>query len=107
MDKAWKSIKGFIVSFTFSFDQLKIQFHTEIKKKTERVILENFVSHYREGIYASFSATIEVIQWIEVINFSSSWFWVSGIEFPLSMFRNLILFKFFFTLFFYRCGAYN
>ena len=33
MDQAWKSINGFIVSFTSSFDQLKIYFYTEIKKK--------------------------------------------------------------------------
>ena len=37
MDQAWKSIDGFIVSFTSSFDQLKI----EKKKKKEKVILEN------------------------------------------------------------------
>ena len=36
MDQAWKSIDGFIVSFTSSFDQLKIE-----KKKKEKVILEN------------------------------------------------------------------
>ena len=37
MDQAWKSINGFIVSFTSSFDQLKIYFYTEIKKKKENV----------------------------------------------------------------------
>ena len=43
MDQAWKSITGFIVSFTSTFDQLKISFCTEIKKKkkNEKVILEN------------------------------------------------------------------
>ena len=30
MDQAWKSINGFIVSFTSSFDQLNIKFYTEI-----------------------------------------------------------------------------
>ena len=32
MEQAWKCINGFIVSFTSSFDQLKIEFYTEIKK---------------------------------------------------------------------------
>ena len=38
MDLAWKSINGFIVSFTCNFDQLKIELYTKLKKK---VILEN------------------------------------------------------------------
>ena len=33
MDQAWRSINGFIVSFTSSFGQWKILFYTEIKKK--------------------------------------------------------------------------
>ena len=41
MDQAWKSMNGFIVSFSCSFDQLKIYFDAEIKKKIENVILEN------------------------------------------------------------------
>ena len=36
MDQAWKSINGFVVSFTSSFDQLKIKFYTEIKNKTKQ-----------------------------------------------------------------------
>ena len=43
MDQAWRSINGFIVSFTSSFGQWKILFYTEIKKK-KKVILENFQS---------------------------------------------------------------
>ena len=37
MAQAWKSINGFIVSFTSGFDQLNIWFYTE----TEKNILEN------------------------------------------------------------------
>ena len=33
MDQAWKSINGFIVSFTSGFDQWNIWFYTEIKKR--------------------------------------------------------------------------
>ena len=33
MDQAWKSINGFIVSFTSGFDQLKIYFYTETENK--------------------------------------------------------------------------
>ena len=36
MDQAWKSINGFILSFSSSFDQLKTWFYTEIKKKKKR-----------------------------------------------------------------------
>ena len=36
MDHAWKGIIGFIVSLTSSFDQWKILFYTEIKKKKEK-----------------------------------------------------------------------
>ena len=36
MDQAWKSINGFIVSFASSFDQLKILFYTEIKKRKRK-----------------------------------------------------------------------
>ena len=43
MEKSeWKSVNWFIVSFESSFDQLKIYFYTEIKKKeNEYVIFEN------------------------------------------------------------------
>ena len=41
MAQAWKSINGFIVSLTSSFDQLKLWFYTEIKKKTGKDIFEN------------------------------------------------------------------
>ena len=37
MGQAWKSINGFIVSFTSSFDQLKLWFYTEIKAKKQKV----------------------------------------------------------------------
>ena len=33
MDQAWKSVNGFIVSFTSGFDQLKIYFYTETENK--------------------------------------------------------------------------
>ena len=33
----WKSVNWFIVSFESSFDQLKIYFYTEIKKKRKRI----------------------------------------------------------------------
>ena len=36
MNQAWKSINGFIVSSTSNFDQLKISFYTEIKKKQQQ-----------------------------------------------------------------------
>ena len=35
MNHAWKSING-LVGFTSSFDQLKIQFYTETKKKNRK-----------------------------------------------------------------------
>ena len=42
MDQAWKNINGFILSFTSSFDQLKISLDAKIKKKkkNEKVIFE-------------------------------------------------------------------
>ena len=65
MNQAWKSINGFVVIFTSSFDQVKIQFYTEIKKKTSKASLKT-VNHNREGIYTSFkldlSAFTEVVQ---------------------------------------------
>ena len=36
MDQAWKNINGYIVSFTSSFDQLKIQFYTEMSITLEK-----------------------------------------------------------------------
>ena len=51
MNHAWKSING-LVGFTSSFDQLKIQFYTETKKKPKKSFLKT-VNHYREGIYTS------------------------------------------------------
>ena len=36
MEQDWKSINGFMVRFTSSFDQLKIQFFTEIKTNRKR-----------------------------------------------------------------------
>ena len=53
MDQAWKSINGFIMRFTSSFDQLKIKFYTEIKKKPKKSSLKT-VNYHREGIYTSF-----------------------------------------------------
>ena len=38
MNQAWKSMNGFIVSSTSNFDQLKIWFYTEIKKKRKKPI---------------------------------------------------------------------
>ena len=64
MAQACKSINGFTVSCTSSFDQLKI------KKRNQKF------NHYGEGIYTSFklelSAFTEVIQWIEALANSSS-----------------------------------
>ena len=42
MEQAWKRMNGFIVSFTSSFDQLKISLDAKIKKKNknEKVIFE-------------------------------------------------------------------
>ena len=39
MNQAWKSMNGFIVSSTSNFDQLKIWFYTEIKKKKKKTDL--------------------------------------------------------------------
>ena len=46
----WKSVNWFIVSFESSFDQLKIYFYTEIKKKkkTNTSSLKT-VNHHRAG----------------------------------------------------------
>ena len=63
MNHAWKSISG-LVGFTSSFDQLKIQFYTETKKKTEKVIFENCQSLQRRSIYLDLPAFTEVVQWL-------------------------------------------
>ena len=48
--KRWKSTNEFIVSFTSTFDQLKI--YTEIKKnKLKKTVLENCQSPQRRNIY--------------------------------------------------------
>ena len=77
MAQAWKSINGFIVSLTSSFDQLKLWFYTEIKKKPEKTSLKT-VNHHREGIFTSFklelSASTEVVQCMEALTFSFNWF---------------------------------
>ena len=64
MDQAWKSINGFIVSFTYSFDQLKIQnstrkFKKKKKKKKTKIILEKCQSPSGEGIYAAFKRGLD------------------------------------------------
>ena len=59
MDQAWKSINGFILSFSSSFDQLKTYFYTEIKKKKPKTSSSKTVNHHREGrIYTSFKLEI-------------------------------------------------
>ena len=42
MDQAWKSINGFIVSFTSGFDQLKIQYSTRKPKKSSFRVPKGF-----------------------------------------------------------------
>ena len=77
MDQAWKGINGFIVGFTSSFDQLKISFYTEIKKKNKKSSLKT-VHHHREGIYTSFkivlTALTDVVQWVAALTFSYNLF---------------------------------
>ena len=50
MDQPWKSINGLIVSFTTSFDQWKIQFHTEIIKKKKKVTWKLLITIVMEDI---------------------------------------------------------
>ena len=52
MDQAWKSINGFTMSFTSSFEQLKTYVYTKIKN-TEFSSLKT-ADHHREGLQASF-----------------------------------------------------
>ena len=59
MEQAWKSINGFIVSLTSSFDQLKLWFYTEIKKNPEKTSLKT-VNHHREGIFTFLTRTVSV-----------------------------------------------
>ena len=52
LSQAWKSINGFVVTFKSSFDQLKIKFYKEIKKKkNEKVMLQNCQSPWKRNIY--------------------------------------------------------
>ena len=102
MDQTWKSINGFIVSFTYSFDQLKIQNSTRKlkKKKKKRKSSLKSVNHHQEKEY--------ILPLREALTISSNWFWGSGFESPWSKFfvtgmdfcRSLTFFSFFLNLFF-------
>ena len=52
MDQAWQSINGFAVSFTSSFDQLKIKFYTEIIPSSTGPLFQN------EGSCSAFNMEI-------------------------------------------------
>ena len=76
------------------FDQWSFDFTRKRKKSSLKT-----ASHHREGIYTSFKlelSAFEVVQWIEVLTFSSNWGRVQVRIFLKQIFRHLI---FFFCLF--------
>ena len=100
--KLERVLMGLLWPLSLSFDQLKIKFYKEIKKKNRKSHASKLsITMEKEYIPLLNSNCQPLPRWSngsETLTFSSNWFWRSRFECPWSKFQKSL---------FYLCGAYS